>query len=113
MNNEKAQALASFLGISVDDVDHDYDETYSVEGGEYLVFTDDEADAAADASMDSYLDDCVFPDLPEVAQRYFDVASWKRDCLLSDGRGHLLASYDGAEETADIDGTTYYIYRTN
>ena len=35
------------------------------------------------------------------------------ECKEEDGRGHTLASYDGDELEEDINGETYYIYRTN
>ncbi len=42
------------------------------------VLTDAEADEAHDAALDAYLDDCVLPELPDIAQRYFDRDAWKR-----------------------------------
>lgn len=35
------------------------------------------------------------------------------DAIKADGRGHFLAGYDHAEQEQEIDGTTYYLYRTN
>ena len=32
-------------------------------------------------------------------------------CQEVDGRGHIIASYDGIENEVEIDNTTYYIYR--
>ena len=43
--------------------------------GEYLVLTDDEADEMWDEQLDSYLDECVLPELPEMARNYFDTTS--------------------------------------
>lgn len=34
-------------------------------------------------------------------------------CQEVDGRGHIIASYDGIENEVEIDNTTYYIYRLN
>ena len=34
-------------------------------------------------------------------------------CQEVDGRGHIIASYDGIEDEIEIDNTTYYIYRLN
>ena len=34
-------------------------------------------------------------------------------CQEVDGRGHIIASYDGEENEIDVDDTTYYIYRIN
>ena len=32
-------------------------------------------------------------------------------CQEVDGRGHIIATYDGEENEIDVDDTTYYIYR--
>lgn len=62
---------------------------------EYAVGTDEEADAAWERSLDSYLDDCgVLDSIPENLRPYFDRAAWKADAKM-DGRGHALSSYDG------------------
>lgn len=85
-----------------------------INDGEYLVLTDEEADDAWDEALDSYLDDCVLPGLPEHARHYFDRPAWKRDARF-DGRGHSLALYDGEEHAVydEEDDTTCYIYRMN
>ena len=88
------------------------DDNFEANGCEYMVLTDDEADQKWDEYLDSYLDECVLPELPESAQHYFDRESWKYDARM-DGRGHSLSSYDGCEYDAEADGETYYIYRTN
>ena len=89
-------------------------ESQDADDGEYLVLTDDEADEMWDEQLDSYLDECVLPELPEMARNYFDTKAWKRDAR-HDGRGHSLSGYDGCEEEVydEEDETTYYIYRTN
>ena len=79
---------------------------------EYTVMTDSEADKAWDESLDSYLDECVLPDLPETARMYFDEERWKDDARI-DGRGHSLSSYDSVEQFAHINNVYYYIYRNN
>jgi hypothetical protein len=78
----------------------------------YAVMTDSEAEQAWDESLDSYLDECVLPDLPETARMYFDNEKWKDDARF-DGRGHSLNHYDGGEEEANINDVDYYIYRRN
>ena len=111
----KVQAIAQFLNVDVDTVIvAAYDENYfEVDGeGEYMVLTDDEANDAWDESLDQYIDDCIIPELPEFAARYFDVEAWKRDAQY-DGRGHSLSGYDGEENEIQVDGTWFYIYRTN
>lgn len=80
---------------------------------EWSVMTDREADCAMSDALDSYLDDCILPDLPEQAQRYFDREAWKSDAS-TDGRGHILSSYDGNEYEYQLPNGDYvYVYRTN
>lgn len=79
---------------------------------QYAVGEESEADAAWDASLDSYLEECVYPELPEIARNYFDDEAWKRDARV-DGRGHSLSSYDGNEDEIEADGETFYVYRLN
>jgi hypothetical protein len=38
---------------------------------------------------------------------------WKESVVQNDGRGSIISGYDGREEEETINGTTYYIYRTN
>lgn len=85
---------------------------YEYEGAEYLIYTDSEADQAFEDSIESYIDDCVIPEIPKSYRQYFDRKSFTRDCEYY-GRGHTLSPYDGCENEATINTTTYYIYRTN
>lgn len=110
---EKVEALAAILDCSVLDIEEGYDsDNYEADGAEYLVLTDDEADKAWNESLDSYIDECILPELPKYLQNYFDDERWKSDAQI-DGRGHSLNHYDGTEEYEEINGTDYYIYRTN
>lgn len=81
-----------------------------------MVLTDSEADEKWDEALQSYLDDCVLPELPESQRTYFDEERWKEDAKV-DGRGHSLNRHDGSEDEVTIDceegETTFYIYRTN
>jgi len=85
---------------------------FEFDGEEYAVLTDDEADIAWEESLQSYLDDCVYPELEGNLATYFDDEKWKRDARF-DGRGHALGHYDGEEHEEKINGEWYYIYRTN
>lgn len=117
------RALCQFLNCQPDDVTEErYDcygmTIYSAEGGEYAVGTDAEADAAWDASLDSYIEECITPELDKLeignlsAYVKFDEEMWKRDARM-DGRGHSLSSYDGDENEETVGGETYYIFRIN
>ncbi len=91
---------------------------YSHGGNEYAVGTDEEADEAWEASLDSYIEECITPEIEKLQfgnlGNYitFDEESWKRDARM-DGRGHSLSGYDGNENEETVDGETFYIFRTN
>ena len=96
----------------IDDLDIDTD-TVHVNGEDIYVLTDSEADDLADEMLDSYIEDCILNEIPERYQYYFDDAKFKDDVLRYDGRGSQIASYDGCENWNTVNGTDYYIYRTN
>lgn len=110
----RREALGKHLDADILDIEVSrYDDNVLEYGGsDYLVVTDDEADELWEQYLDSYLEECVYPELPENMQNYFDDDAWKRDARM-DGRGHSLNRYDGCEydETSDGTGETYYIYR--
>jgi len=66
------------------------------EKGDYAIGTDDEAEYAWEESLDSYIDECIAPELPDHFMSYFDEEKWKHDARI-DGRGHSLSGYDGCE----------------
>ena len=83
---------------------------YEVEGGEVLVVTESERDERWDENLESYIDDCILPELPEISQQYFDSEKWKRDARF-DGAGHCLSHYDGVEHEYKFGDHWIYIYR--
>ena len=110
----KVKALAQHLGVSKKDIEQStYDENiFEFVGQEYLVVTDEEADDLWEQELDSYLEECIYPELTGDLSRYFDDEAWKRDVKF-DGRGHSLARYDGHENEETVKDETYYIYRVN
>ncbi len=78
--------------------------------GEYRVLTDSEADSAVDDYFD---DDYLWKQAVEAGQTTDSFEGWKDHVINMDGRGSLLNGYDGCEEYEGINGTDYYIYRTN
>ena len=118
-DENKIKALASFLGcdegdISKENFDRYGVDVFSVGREEYCVGTDDEADVAWLASLESYIEECIEPELnfDKLGSLgdyvKFDREMWLRDAKM-DGRGHSLSSYDGEENEQD----GFYIYRTN
>lgn len=84
--------------------------TYSNrDDGEYLILTDSEADKMVEDSIE----DCFWEQAVAAKQTTLGLEDWKQYVIDTDGRGPSLALYDGEENEQDVDGTTYYIYRTN
>ena len=114
---ERVRALMANLGLTrwteIDENPWNTHE-FSADGAEYEVLTDDEANDRWDQALESYIDDCIMPELPEPLASYFDVEAWKRDARF-DGRGHAINHYDGGEdwEKDPETGEEFYIYRTN
>lgn len=86
------------------------DNAFEVSDETYLVLTDGEADVAWEQELGRYIDECILPEMPEHLRPYFNEDAWKHDAR-GDGRAHSLATYDGDENEAEIDGEVYYIYR--
>lgn len=110
----RIKALAKHLECGIDDLSESTYDEQVIDCGrqEYLVVTDDEANNIWDERLESYIDDCILPDLPDHLQSYFDSERWKVDAQM-DGRGHSIASYDSCEYDVEIDDETLYIFRLN
>lgn len=78
--------------------------------GEYRVLTDSEADQAFD---DYFEDDYLWKQAVENGNTTSGFADWVEEVKNCDGRGATLNSYDGCEEEQEVNGTDYYIYRSN
>jgi len=112
--SQRIEALTAHLELTGDEWEEitvsSYDDNLLEYGRqEYLVLTDSEADERWEESLDSYIDDCIIPELPGFAAQYFDEEKWKRDARF-DGRGHCLSGYDGQEYEA---AHGLFIYRIN
>lgn len=117
VDEELRELIGDFNLLDDEIIETEYDDSRFEYGNEeYLVCTDSEADTEWDNYMDNYIAECVLHELPENYREYFDSEKFKNDCSF-DGRGHSLASYDGAENEETVhtyDGAeTFYIYRTN
>jgi len=79
--------------------------------GEYIVLTNSEADTEAG---DYLIDD---PEMWKMAvesgRTEQSLNDWAKGVLNIDGRGSILNGYDGCEEYEKVNGTEYFIYRTN
>jgi len=99
---DRGLALAAYFQTT--DVEHVRDDTFKVDGMEFLVLDDEDAEAEHDRYLEQLLDDpgCV----PGADGPYFDRERWMRDAKM-DGRGASLASYDGDE----LECGDYFAYR--
>lgn len=141
--DDRVLALAKHLSESPTEIEEaDYgDNTFKYGREEWLVLTDDEADAAAREQIEqslwsfspSFIARYTGRNLSQAAQKALGEAQEKlcedandlvgalihnmdefvRDAINELGREHFLSQYDGAEWDAKIGDTTYYLYRTN
>jgi hypothetical protein len=112
LTTDKAAALAAYLDIPLEDVQETLYGDFEADGEEWLILTEREADERWDEALESYIDECIIPELPEYLASYFDVEAWKRDARF-DGRGHCLATYDGEEHELFAGDEYFLAYRTN
>ena len=83
-----------------------------IDSEEYWVLTDDEADEKAELEAQYYLEDAL-SQIPSDLQQYFDDDKYISD-RISNGRGWLLDTYDGSEDSITLDNdSVFYIYRRN
>lgn len=117
---DKQIALALHLECSPEELSEErYDHygmpIFSLGSQEYSVGTDDEADSAWDAELDSYIEECITPEIEKIklgnlsSYIKFDEEMWKDDAKM-DGRGHALSRYDGDE--IELEGG-FYAFRLN
>lgn len=83
---------------------------WSVYWTDYLFGTDNEMDNEWDEALESYIDDCILPELNENYRQYFDNEGWKSDARM-DGRWHTLNRYDWGEDDITYNWVVYYCYQ--
>jgi len=99
------QALGEYFEIDVAKIVHrDTENLFGVNGGEFLVLTNAEADEMAETIILEETDRVIL-DMIE------DKAAFVEAACERDGRAHYLARYDGAEHVVGDRG--YFVYRTN
>lgn len=103
METLRLNALALHLGVDAEELNvSSYDDNVIEYGSEeYLVVTDDEADELWEQDLDNYLEECIYPELPDNMRNYFDEDKWKNDARY-DGRAHSLSRYDGNEDEITV-----------
>ena len=135
-NDYDLQAIVLAHYLAEGDNRPDYDEAQNdFDNGDYLVYTDEEADEAVREDIEemvwaftpSFLrahtgvtieaiaklqEMCEDANEPLTAM-IKDFDHFVEDAVKCNGRGHFLASYDGQENEITFNGITYYIYRRN
>lgn len=134
----RSLALARALEIPLDDITATADDGGFDHGSdEYLVLTDDEAQERAiedcresawafnlsflgnylpeggGAAVAAIQDQCEGANAAVLALLGSRADEAFEEAISVDGRGHFLASYDGAENEQTIGSETFYIYRRN
>ena len=132
-------ALAEVFGCAPKDVSERNDGEYDIDGLDYLVLTDSEADAKVEEYVAETLwalspifldnvtgvDESVFvaiqdngrcEDNNEAIQSILDatntsISEVAHEAIIWDSRGHFLSQYDGQEIEVYADGEYYYCYR--
>jgi len=78
----------------------------------YMLLTDEEADAAVEEYANNYLEDIVLSEIPIYYQSYFDGDDWVADYISNSTRGEILGSYDGYEHEVILPSGNYlYLYK--
>lgn len=108
---EEIPDFDAFLDLCETTESYDYIAA-DIEDMTFYVANDDGADQLADEYLDSYIDECVLYQIPENLRHYFDSDSFKEAAIDSDGRGHIISSYDGIEHEIKTDNDEWiFIYR--
>jgi len=119
LEDPKIIALAQHLDLTPteahEDIECDRDCNYSYSGIDYLVCTDEEADELERETVENTIEECYLSELNHSmknhpALNYIDMDRWIDDWC--NNRGENLGRYDSTEHYEDVDGITYYIYKT-
>jgi hypothetical protein len=108
--DDKIIALAKSLEITPQEAEEITNEgnIYSYQGREYFVGTEEETrDEAKEYLVDSEMwEEAVKSGRTEKGKK-----DWIEEVIDTDGYGSTLNSYDGSEDTQEVNKTTYYVIR--
>ena len=96
----------SLEGLNCIEINGDY---YNVYGTTYLAGDDETMDYYWEEELKSYLEECVYSDLPKDMIKYFNEEKWIQDAKF-DERGNALNHYDGSEIEFEFNDKFYYAY---
>ena len=63
-------------------------------------------------SIDDVIDEFFFHYGYDGIEDFIDIEELAKDIVNNDGRGSIISGYDGQERVENVNGKTYYIYRT-
>lgn len=112
LDNEKVvelrQTIESIEELIDNEIDNPKGDDYDEEMMEQEVNSrvEDYIDNIVDFSRDYGMND-------DFIMSFIDIDGITEDVVNSDGYGHLLNNYDGSSDEYKIDGTWYYVFRTN
>ena len=132
-------ALAGEFGCAPKDIEEYSDGRYDIDGIDYLVLTDSEADEKVEEYVENTLwafsprflssvtgvDESVFEAIQDNGRcednngaimsilyaTKTSISEVAGEAISRDGRGHFLSSYDGEEIEVYVDGEYYFCYR--
>ena len=107
----KREALSELYRREWDGEDwNDLRDSHTVDNGEYMIVTEDEASAYAYDYLEDNADELMgLYDVPEHVKQYVDTTAWMEEVISVDGVAHVIASYDGSVSYTE----SYEIYRIN
>lgn len=91
----------------------DYDicgDAIQLDGKEWMVIDDYQADQMMYDYAESYLDDALY-EVPDYLRDYFDSEKYIDDYISDCSRGEAIACYDGLEHFVEVGNETLYVYR--
>lgn len=94
------------------ELDEDGEPDHSEPKFDYQDYGEEYANAVMD-DIDDIVDEFISLNGMEALKEYVDIDELSRLIVDTDGPGNTIARYDGKEREEEIDGKTYYIYRTN
>jgi len=112
LENDRIKALKECLDLEdrqlLDVEESSYNETeFSVEGVDYMVVDDDEAEERCR----DYLDKDLWIDCVKADRTTDSFKEWQDEAIQMDGYGHILNSWDGNSEETKINDVYYYVMR--
>ena len=101
-----------YLALAINNDIYYFEAVDLIDSEEYWVLTDDEANEKAELEA-HYRAEEAQQEIPNHLQQYFDIDKYIDD-YISDGRGYLLDTYNGSEDSITLDNdSVFYIYRRN